>query len=103
MHYSLSLNFNSKRAPKLQELGFQHSKIVKRFEKILGETIYTVNRVMVFQKILTSSIIINLSVSKIMFILRHLQRGKKIRMHVNRRDQKEKKVPTKENFSVITV
>ena len=38
-----------------------------------------------------------------MFILRHLQRGKKIRMHVNRRDQKEKKVPTKENFSVITV
>ena len=36
-------------------------------------------------------------------MLRHLQKGKKIRMHVNRRDQKGKRVSTKEDFSVIIV
>ena len=36
-----------------------------------------------------------------MFMLRHLQKGKKIRIHVNRRDQKGKRVPTKQDFLMI--
>ena len=36
-------------------------------------------------------------------LLSHLQKGKKIRMHENRRDQKGKRVLMKEDFSVIIV
>ena len=38
-----------------------------------------------------------------MFMLRHLQKGKKIRMHENRQDQKGKRFPMKEDFLVIIV
>ena len=78
-------------------------RTVKRFEKILVEIICTMNSVVVFQKILTISIIIIQSVSKNMIMLRHLQKGKKVKMHVNCRDQKGKRVPTKDDFLVIIV
>ena len=55
----------------------------KAIRENLGGDICTMNRVMVFQKFLTSSIIIIPSVSKNMFMLRHLKRGKKISVHVN--------------------
>ena len=78
-------------------------RTVKRFEKILVEIICTMNRVVVSQKILTISIIIIQSVSKNMIMLRHLQKGKQVKMHVNCRDQKGKGAPTKDDFLVIIV
>ena len=64
---------------------------VKRFEKILGEIICTMNRETWYSR--RSWQVVLLFIQGV-FMLRHLQKRKKIRMHVNRRDQKSKKVLT---------